>query len=633
MKNPARLLHLIAFAFACLASAQAQTTWTQRNQAAGTGETLWSVVEGNAGIVAVGTGGKIVYSLDGKTWTPRASGFNGWLVAVTCGNNRYIAVGEGGTVLSSTDTITWTSISATGTTARLNNVLYAQGKFVAVGEGGVIIVSSDGVAWSAATSGVTGWLRGLVYAGGMWVATGQSGAVTTSGDSGKTWSRRAMTNNLDLEAVVFSEGAAPPGFVAQFNGRGYDGIFILRKFLAVGADGISQSLTFIDIRYPDYPSQNSSSASSSLPLYYDPSTRTNLSGTGTTARLRSLAKVNNLYVATGENGTVITAKSPNGPWSPATIATAKNLVGSGIVQGALVLVGESEAIFQSEPIFLSRLGNISTRGPAQTGDKIMIAGTVIQGSRPKQILVRGIGPALTAFGVGGVLADPVLSVFNGAGNLVAANTAWGTNANAAAIVTASASAGAFPLTANSKDSALLLTLSPGSYTFQLKSASGASGNVLIEAYDLDPIDATSPRAINISTRGQVGTGDSIMIAGLVVQGQASRTLLIRGVGPTLAGFGVSDTLADPIIKIVANDGTVLATNDNWSDDTIVNGRTLTADEIRAVTAVCGAFALADGSKDAALVITLLPGNYTIQVTGKNNGTGVAIVEAYDVPQN
>ena len=178
MKNLARFLCLITFAFALLGSAQAQTTWTQRNQATGAGETLWSVAEGNAGIVAVGTGGKIVYSLDGKTWTPRISGFTGWLVAVAYGNNRYIAVGEGGTVLSSTDTITWTSVPATGTTARLNNVLYAQGKFVAVGEGGAIIVSTDGATWSAATSGVTGWLRGLAYGVGYWIATGQSGAVT-----------------------------------------------------------------------------------------------------------------------------------------------------------------------------------------------------------------------------------------------------------------------------------------------------------------------------------------------------------------------------------------------------------------------------------------------------------------------
>ncbi len=622
MTRSARFLALLAFTFALLASAQAQTTWTQRNQATGTGETLWSVAEGNAGIVAVGTGGKIVYSLDGKTWTPRASGFTGWLVAVTYGNSRYLAVGEGGTVLSSTDTITWTSVPATGTTARLNNILYAQGKFVAVGEGGAIIVSTDGTTWSIATSGVTGWLRGLAYSSGYWVATGQSGAITTS-TNGTTWTKRNGNGNiLDLEAVVSTQ---------SFNFTSSAGTTRYTNFLTVGANGISQTIAFYDNSSPTASPSNFLTIGT--PTYYDPATRAYLTGTGTTARLRSLTNVNNVYVATGENGTVRTSKSPNGPWSAATIATAKNLVGSGVVQGALMLVGESETIFQSEPIFLSRLGNISTRGPAQTGDKIMIAGTIIQGPRPKQILVRGIGPALTAFGVTGAVADPVLSVFNGAGNLVATNTAWGTNANAAAIVAASASAGAFPLTTNSKDSALLLTLSPGSYTFQLKSASDAPGNVLIEAYDLDPIDATTPRAINISTRGQVGTGDSIMIAGLVVQGQASRTLLVRAVGPTLAGFGVSDTLADPIIKVVANDGTVLATNDNWSDDTTLNGRAVTADEIRAATGACGAFALADNSKDAALLITLVPGNYTVQVSGKNNGTGVAIVEAYDVPQN
>ncbi len=623
MKTAARLLCFLSLALAFIASAQAQTTWTQRNLATGTGEYLWSVTDGNAGIVAVGTGGKIVHSIDGKTWTTRTSGTTGWLVAVTYGNGRYLAVGEGGTILSSTDAITWTAVSTTGTTARLNNILYAQGKFVAVGEGGAIVVSTNGTTWAAATSGISGWLHGLAYGGGRWIATGQSGAITTSSD-GTTWTKRSGNTTLDLEAVVYTESTS-----YSYSNYTYSYAY----YLAVGANGTAQVIYFTDYVYPSNPSANSTNISSYSTSYYDPATRTYLTGTGTTARLRSLSYANRVLIATGENGTIRTSKSTSGPWTTVTINTAKNLVGANAVRDTLMLVGESEAIFQSEAIFTSRLGNISTRGVAGTGGGIMIAGTVVEGTKPKQFLIRGSGPALTAFGVTGALADPVLSVYNGSGNLVATNTAWGTNLNPSAIVAAASAAGAFPFATNSKDSALLLTLSPGSYTFQLSSAAGASGVTLVEASDLDTIDSTSARAINISTRGQVGTGENILIAGLVVQGQASRTLLIRGIGPTLGQFGVAGTLGDPILKVLASDGTVLATNDNWSDSTTISGRTISSDDIVAANALTGAFALAANSKDSALLITLVPGSYTIQLSGVSNSTGVALVEAYDVPQN
>jgi hypothetical protein len=261
----------------------------------------------------------------------------------------------------------------------------------------------------------------------------------------------------------------------------------------------------------------------------------------------------------------------------------------------------------------------------------MIAGTVVDGVTPKQFLIRGIGPALGQFGVSAVATDPVLSVYDGTGRLVSSNTGWSSNLNAAAIGTATTSVGAFPLAANSKDCALLLTLNPGSYTFQVSNPTGTVGNALVEAYDLDAIGATSTRTINISTRGQVGTGDGILIAGLAVKGQSSRTLLVRGVGPGLTPFGIGDTLVDPALKVLAENGTVLASNDNWSDSTLANGRVITADEVQTAAAASGAFVLQAGSKDAALVITLVPGNYTIQVSGANNTSGLALVEAYDVP--
>ena len=456
-------------------------------------------------------------------------------------------------------------------------------------------------------------MRGLAFGPGNWIATGQSGAITTSLD-GIVWTKRAgSAGQADLEAVTFAESSS---YVYSNYTSSYS------YFLTVGSSGTAQSVYAYSVVYPSNPSSNYQSFG------------TNFSNrVSTTARFRSVSKANGAYVVTGENGEIYTAKSQYGPWTKSPLATTKNLVGAGSALGSLVLIGETETIFQSEQIFLSKLGNISTRGAATSGAGAMIAGTVVRGTRPKQFLVRGIGPALGAFGVTGFLADPVLSIFNGTGQLVTANTGWGTNLNTAAIVTAARDFGAFALTANSRDSALLVTLNPGTYTFQLSSASGATGNALVEAYDLDAIDATSSRAINISTRGQVGTGENILIAGLVVQGQSARTLLIRGVGPTLAQFGVTGTLADPLIKVIDGSGATIATNDNWGDTTLTNGRAVTADEVELAAGASGAFALATGSKDAALIITLVPGSYTIQVSGANNTTGLALVEAYDVPSN
>ena len=226
----------------------------------------------------------------------------------------------------------------------------------------------------------------------------------------------------------------------------------------------------------------------------------------------------------------------------------------------------------------------------------------------------------------------MLSVYDGSGRLLASNTGWSTAPNWGAAGTAAHDIGAFELTPAAKDCALLLTLSPGAYTFQVSNAAGTPGNALVEAYDLDALSTTT-RAINVSTRGQVGTGESLLIAGLVVKGLASRTLLIRGIGPGLAQFGVAGTLGDPQVRVLDANGNVIATNDNWSDTTLANGRAVTADEVQTAAAACGAFALPANSKDAALLITLVSGNYTIQVSGVNNTTGAALVEAYDVPTN
>lgn len=126
------------------------------------------------------------------------------------------------------------------------------------------------------------------------------------------------------------------------------------------------------------------------------------------------------------------------------------------------------------------------------------------------------------------------------------------------------------------------------------------------------LHAQSARLINISTRGQVGTGANILIGGFSISG-GEKTVLIRAVGPGLDAFNVSGTVADPVLNIFNSSGTIVATNDNWQS----------ADA--ATFARVGAFAPTPGTKDAVIVKTLPPGGYSAQISGLGpNPTGGAV---------
>jgi len=277
---------------------------------------------------------------------------------------------------------------------------------------------------------------------------------------------------------------------------------------------------------------------------------------------------------------------------------------------------ENNVIRQGVPTTLAaRLFSLSTRGLAGTGDQTLIAGFATGGNGNKQLLLRGIGPGLTPFGVSGMVADPALTLFNSVGAVLQQNNDWG---GTATLTTAFAQVWAFPLSPNSKDAALLASLPGGVYTAHLAAQSG-TGVALLEAYDTDP-GTPATRLASLSARDQVGTGDNILIAGFAITGNVSRTVLIRGIGPTLARYGVSGLLANPQLQVFQG-STLLAQNDDWGGDTT----------LAAIAAQVNTFALDANSKDAALLLTLPPGAYTAQVSGVGNTTGVALVEIYEVP--
>ena len=273
-----------------------------------------------------------------------------------------------------------------------------------------------------------------------------------------------------------------------------------------------------------------------------------------------------------------------------------------------------------------RLSNISTRGPVGTGADIMIAGLVIGPGDPETVLIRAVGPSLAPLGVPGVLAAPVLSIYDSSGSLVQSNQGWG-NGNATAAIMSSA--GAFPLLAGSTDSALVATLSAGSYTAQVAGANGTTGVALLEVYEVGATASTA-RLSNLSTRGLVGTSGNIMIPGITIgQGSGERTLLIRAAGPALAQLNVPGTLSDPTMSVVNSSGVVIASNDNWGTP-IGSGSDAAA--LGSAFALAGAFPFATGSLDSALIANVPPGAYTVLVSGNAGSTGVALVEVYDITQ-
>ncbi len=276
----------------------------------------------------------------------------------------------------------------------------------------------------------------------------------------------------------------------------------------------------------------------------------------------------------------------------------------------------------------SRLLNLAARAQVGTEGDILIPGFFVGGTTPKNVLVRAVGPALTHFGVDGVLSAPVLTLFNDRQQVIATNTRWNTATNAADVRAAALRVGAFALPESNADSALLLSLPPGAYTAQTAGTANGTGVALVEIYDADPTPAstataTAPRLINTAVRAQVGTGANVLIPGLVVSEGAAKTVLIRAVGPGLTAFGVSGALAQPVVTLFAG-SEAFFTNAGWNN-------AANAAEIRTTAARVGAFALAENSRDSALLVSLSPGPYTVQVSGANHTNGVALVEVYEVP--
>jgi hypothetical protein len=244
-----------------------------------------------------------------------------------------------------------------------------------------------------------------------------------------------------------------------------------------------------------------------------------------------------------------------------------------------------------------------------TGQNVLIGGFIINGTQSKTLVLRAIGPSLTASGVTGVLSDPVLEVHDSAGGVIASNDDWRDGQQASQIQ----QAGLAPT--DSLESAVLVTLAPGNYTAVVSGYGNTSGNGLVEAYEMD---SNATRLVNISTRGRVGTANEPMIGGLIAQGGAKK-VIIRALGPSL-GTGpnaITGALADPVLELRDGSGNLLAVNDDWANSSQVSE--ILASTIPPVN-----------SLESAIVATLGGGNYTAIVRGVDGTSGVALVEVFDL---
>lgn len=241
----------------------------------------------------------------------------------------------------------------------------------------------------------------------------------------------------------------------------------------------------------------------------------------------------------------------------------------------------------------------------EAGDNVLIAGFIVEGAEPKRIIIRGLGPSLGAAGVADPLLDTTLEL-SGGGGVIASNDNWAENPNATEIL----NVGLAP--SNPNESALLLSVAPGSYTAVLRGKGSLTGTGLVEIYDLDT--SGSAKLVNISTRGFVLTGENVMIGGLIVTGSDSAHLVLRGIGPSLHDFGVPTVLGDPLLELHDGNGALIRTNNNWREtqETVLRN-----------------IGLAPGNDlEAAMLVVVAPGNYTAVLKGADGGSGNGLIEVY-----
>ena len=257
------------------------------------------------------------------------------------------------------------------------------------------------------------------------------------------------------------------------------------------------------------------------------------------------------------------------------------------------------------------LTNLSTRLNVGSGAAQGIPGFIITGTGSKTVIIRAMGPSLTAFGVSGALQTPALQVMNANQNQITQNTGWkNNNATDRATIQNANLAPAFDA-----ECAVVVTLPPGAYTALVSGLGGTGGVALVEVYDISPA-VTSAKLSNVSTRGNVQTGANVMIGGFIIGGTLPKSIAIRAIGPTLTPLGVPGALADPTLTLFDSAGNQIYFNNNWRDSES--------------SSLSGTSIAPTSSLESTILLQLVPGAYTAIVRGANNSSGIGRVDILDL---
>jgi sugar lactone lactonase YvrE len=415
---------------------------------------------------------------------------------------------------------------------------------------------------------------------------------------------REITASGNVTTLAGSLGASgslnSSGINAHFNG-------------AIGLAATSNSVIFIADAGNGLIRQGNAMASQTPTIQFQPVTQTVNNGGSVTvmatvngSNLTYQWYLNNVAIP-GANSNTLTVGAIGSNQAGNYTVTASNSFGSVTSNPAVVTVSTKAQIV-----------NLSTLDTAGSGSSVLAAGFSLSGlsTTTKTILIRGIGPTLSVFGVPNPLANPQLGLYNSSSTLIASNVGWNNDPTLAAAFTAT---GAFALPAGSADSALLATLAPSTYTAQVTGAGNTTGPALVEIYD-DSVSNANATLVNISSRANV-TPAAPLTVGFVLSGTTSTTLVIRGIGPALSAFGITNPLPAPTLKIFDVNGNLINSNTGWGSTSALATAFLKV----------GAFTLPTGSADSALIVSLAPGNYTAQISSSDGNSGVGLVELFFMP--
>lgn len=590
-------------------------TWTP--QVSGTPHTLTSIVYDGTQFIAVGEGGVILTSPDGATWTPRASGTpNNLYAAASDGRGNTVAVGAFQTVAHSTDGSTWaTSSPGLLLSPLLSTVVYVDGYFIAAGVRGTLLLSTDGTTWTERTATGTPDIEGLAYDGKSFVAVGTDltilqspGFADAPGSVVPVPRTQVALAGQPIKLAISTVGGADVSYQWKHDGTPLPG--------KTGPSLDVRSSAYADAGLYSVEITSGTGSVESQPAYVtvvgsSPEEST-VGSNGGTVLVHVSAPPTITWTAATVDGNVAMRRAGGIGTDVAYFTVAPNPSG---LDRTLDVVVAGQTISVDQKVGDSRLVNVSTRGRV---DSPLVAGFVTTGSTPKRLLVRAAGPGLADFGVSDPLANPRLELYRGSTRL-SINDSWESQEPTASQWTALT--GAFPFLPRSKDALLTATLDPANYTATVSSGNaGEAGTALVEVYEvMDQNEALADRRmVNISTRGEIAN-DTSLVAGFVVAGNVPRRVLIRGMGPSLARYGIANFVPDPRLTLYQG-RTVIAQNDNWS--------TADTTEVSYATSMTGAFPFAS-TLESAIVISLAPGAYTAEVTTADGQSGIGMVEVYE----